>query len=74
MRIGIDIGGTHTDGVLLDGCVGRSPPPRPPSNHDNLLQSITRALRVAPRRPRSGHGSRATQPEHHPRHQRHHHR
>lgn len=43
MRIGIDIGGTHTDGVLIDGT-------RPialakvPTNHNNLLESINQVL------------------------------
>lgn len=43
MRIGIDIGGTHTDGVLIDGCrlIAAA---KAPTNHDNLLASITQVL------------------------------
>jgi len=43
MRIGIDIGGTHTDGVLIDGTrlVAAA---KAPTNHANLLESITGVL------------------------------
>ena len=43
MRIGIDIGGTHTDGVLIDGArlVAAT---KVPTCHDNLLESINRVL------------------------------
>jgi len=43
MRIGIDIGGTHTDGVLIDGSrlVAAA---KTPTNHDHLLESISRVL------------------------------
>jgi len=43
MRIGIDIGGTHTDGVLIDGTrlVAAA---KTPTNHDNLLESISQVL------------------------------
>jgi N-methylhydantoinase A/oxoprolinase/acetone carboxylase beta subunit len=43
MRIGIDIGGTHTDGVLIDGSrlIAAA---KAPTNHDNLLESISRIL------------------------------
>lgn len=43
MRIGIDIGGTHTDGVLIDGSrlVAAA---KAPTNHDNLLASISQVL------------------------------
>lgn len=43
MRIGIDIGGTHTDGVLIDG-VRLVAAAKTPTNHDNLLESISRVL------------------------------
>jgi N-methylhydantoinase A/oxoprolinase/acetone carboxylase beta subunit len=44
MRIGIDIGGTHTDGVLIDG--GRIiAAAKAPTLHDNLLESISQVLR-----------------------------
>ncbi len=44
MRIGIDIGGTHTDGVLIDGetIIAAA---KTATVHDNLLDSITRVLR-----------------------------
>lgn len=43
MRIGIDIGGTHTDGVLMDG--GRIiAAAKAPTVHDNLLGSISQVL------------------------------
>ncbi|MBM9614531.1 hydantoinase/oxoprolinase family protein [Desulfobulbus rhabdoformis] len=43
MRIGIDIGGTHTDGVLIDG--GRLlAAAKAPTNRENLLESITLVL------------------------------
>lgn len=43
MRIGIDIGGTHTDGVLIDGsCLLAAA--KTPTNHDNLLESISQVL------------------------------
>jgi N-methylhydantoinase A/oxoprolinase/acetone carboxylase beta subunit len=43
MRIGIDIGGTHTDGVLMDG--GRIiAAAKVPTIHDNLLGSISQVL------------------------------
>ena len=43
MRIGIDIGGTHTDGVLIDGTrlVAAA---KAPTHHDNLLESISQVL------------------------------
>jgi len=43
MRIGIDIGGTHTDGVLIDGTrlVAAA---KAPTNHANLLESINGVL------------------------------
>lgn len=43
MRIGIDIGGTHTDGVLLDNnqLIAAA---KTPTNHDNLLESISQVL------------------------------
>lgn len=43
MRIGIDIGGTHTDGVLIDGTrlVAAA---KLPTNRDNLLESINQVL------------------------------
>ena len=43
MRIGIDIGGTHTDGVLIDGTrlVAAA---KSPTDRDNLLESINRVL------------------------------
>lgn len=43
MRIGIDIGGTHTDGVLIDGTrlVAAA---KSPTNRDNLLESINQVL------------------------------
>ncbi len=43
MRIGIDIGGTHTDGVLIDGArlVAAA---KTATEHDNLLDSIGRVL------------------------------
>ena len=39
MRIGIESGGTHTDGVLIDGTrlVAAA---KTTTNHDNLLESI----------------------------------
>ncbi|MDR2551028.1 MAG: hydantoinase/oxoprolinase family protein [Desulfobulbus sp.] len=45
MRIGIDIGGTHTDGVLLDGnrLVAAA---KVPTHHDNLLESINQVLQA----------------------------
>ena len=45
MRIGIDIGGTHTDGVLIDGnrLVAAA---KAPTNHDNLLESISQVLQT----------------------------
>jgi N-methylhydantoinase A/oxoprolinase/acetone carboxylase beta subunit len=44
MRIGIDIGGTHTDGVLIDGGMLVAAA-KVPTVHDNLLDSINRVLR-----------------------------
>ena len=43
MRIGIDIGGTHTDGVLIDSdqLIAAA---KTPTNHDNLLESISQVL------------------------------
>ena len=43
MRIGIDIGGTHTDGVLIDGSrlVAAA---KTSTLHDNLLESISQVL------------------------------
>ena len=43
MRIGIDIGGTHTDGVLLNNgqLIAAA---KTPTNHDNLLESISQVL------------------------------
>jgi N-methylhydantoinase A/oxoprolinase/acetone carboxylase beta subunit len=43
MRIGIDIGGTHTDGVLIDGnrLVAAA---KAPTNHTHLLESISQVL------------------------------
>ena len=43
MRIGIDIGGTHTDGVLIDGSrlVAAA---KVTTNHENLLESISQVL------------------------------
>jgi len=45
MRIGIDIGGTHTDSVLIDGTrlVAAA---KAPTNHDNLLESISQVLHL----------------------------
>jgi N-methylhydantoinase A/oxoprolinase/acetone carboxylase beta subunit len=45
MRIGIDIGGTHTDGVLIDGTrlVAAA---KIPTNHDHLLESISQVLHL----------------------------
>ena len=43
MRIGIDIGGTHTDGVLIDGNRLLAAA-KVPTNHDNLLESISQIL------------------------------
>jgi N-methylhydantoinase A/oxoprolinase/acetone carboxylase beta subunit len=45
MRIGIDIGGTHTDGVLIDGTrlVAAA---KTPTNHDHLLESISQILHL----------------------------
>ncbi|MDD2467615.1 MAG: hydantoinase/oxoprolinase family protein [Desulfobulbus sp.] len=43
MRIGIDIGGTHTDGVLIDGNRLLAAA-KAPTNHDNLLESISQVL------------------------------
>lgn len=43
MRIGIDIGGTHTDGVLIDGSRLLAAA-KTPTNHDNLLESISQVL------------------------------
>jgi N-methylhydantoinase A/oxoprolinase/acetone carboxylase beta subunit len=45
MRIGIDIGGTHTDGVLIDGTrlVAAA---KVPTHHDNLLESISQVLHL----------------------------
>ena len=45
MRIGIDIGGTHTDGVLIDGTrlVAAA---KIPTNHDHLLASISQVLHL----------------------------
>jgi N-methylhydantoinase A/oxoprolinase/acetone carboxylase beta subunit len=43
MRIGIDIGGTHTDGVLIDGSRLLAAA-KTPTNHDNLLESISQIL------------------------------
>jgi len=45
MRIGIDIGGTHTDGVLIDGTrlVAAA---KTPTNHALLLESISRVLHL----------------------------
>ncbi len=45
MRIGIDIGGTHTDGVLVDGnrLVAAA---KAVTRHDNLLESINRVLQA----------------------------
>jgi N-methylhydantoinase A/oxoprolinase/acetone carboxylase beta subunit len=44
MRIGIDIGGTHTDGVLIDGdrLIAAA---KTPTLGDNLLESISQVLR-----------------------------
>lgn len=43
MRIGIDIGGTHTDGVLIDDSRLLAAA-KTPTNHDNLLESISQVL------------------------------
>ena len=45
MRIGIDIGGTHTDGVLIDGTrlVAAA---KIPTNHEHLLESISQVLHL----------------------------
>ncbi len=45
MRIGIDIGGTHTDGILIDGTrlVAAA---KIPTNHDHLLESISQVLHL----------------------------
>lgn len=45
MRIGIDIGGTHTDGVLIDGTrlVAAA---KIATNHEHLLESISQVLQV----------------------------
>lgn len=43
MRIGIDIGGTHTDGVLIDGSRLLAAA-KTPTRHDNLLESISQVL------------------------------
>ncbi|NLX18587.1 MAG: hydantoinase/oxoprolinase family protein [Desulfobulbus sp.] len=43
MRIGIDVGGTQTDGVLIDGGQLLAAA-KTPTNHDNLLESISRVL------------------------------
>ena len=45
MRIGIDIGGTHTDGVLIDGTrlVAAA---KAATHHENLLESISQVLQA----------------------------
>ncbi len=43
MRIGIDIGGTHTDGVLIDGDRLLAAA-KTPTHHENLLASINQVL------------------------------
>lgn len=43
MRIGIDVGGTQTDGVLIDGDQLLAAA-KTPTNHDNLLESISQVL------------------------------
>lgn len=43
MRIGIDVGGTHTDGVLIDGARLLAAA-KAPTNHANLLASISAVL------------------------------
>ncbi|WP_028318946.1 hydantoinase/oxoprolinase family protein [Desulfobulbus elongatus] len=45
MRIGIDIGGTHTDGVLVDGSrlIAAA---KAPTHHDNLLESINQVVQA----------------------------
>lgn len=43
MRIGIDIGGTHTDGVLVDG-ERLLAAAKTPTHHSNLLESINQIL------------------------------
>ena len=45
MRIGIDIGGTHTDGVLING-TRLIAAAKTPTLHDNLLESISRVLQL----------------------------
>ena len=45
MRIGIDIGGTHTDAVLIDG-TRLIAAAKAPTNHDNLLESINQVLQT----------------------------
>ncbi len=45
MRIGIDIGGTHTDGVLIDGTLLVAAA-KTPTLHDNLLESISQVLHL----------------------------
>ncbi|MBM9538243.1 hydantoinase/oxoprolinase family protein [Desulfobulbus alkaliphilus] len=45
MRIGIDIGGTHTDSVLIDG-TRLIAAAKAPTNHDNLLESINQVLHI----------------------------
>ncbi len=45
MRIGIDIGGTHTDGVLIDG-KNLLTAAKVPTVHGNLLESISHVLRL----------------------------
>lgn len=45
MLLGIDVGGTHTDAVVIDGpaLMGWA---KIPTDHDNLLQSIRRAMKA----------------------------
>jgi N-methylhydantoinase A/oxoprolinase/acetone carboxylase beta subunit len=43
MRIGIDIGGTHTDSVLING-TRLIAAAKAPTNHENLLESINQVL------------------------------
>jgi N-methylhydantoinase A/oxoprolinase/acetone carboxylase beta subunit len=71
MRIGIDIGGTHTDSVLIDGTRLIAAAKAPPTMKIYWNRSIRCSIQSC--RPGRGKG-RDSQPEHYPEHQRHRHR